>query len=73
MGHGDGNGGWTSDVRPLVEGMDLRDYFAAHATDTDIEYYLGTLTMAQVRGLESHQRVVARYLFADAMMAARQR
>lgn len=42
-------------------GMSLRDYFAVHASDKDIQYYLG----------DGRSREQARYLYADAMLEAR--
>lgn len=44
-------------------GMSLRDWFAAHANESDVEYWMtraGTLS-----------REDARYLYADAMLRAR--
>ena len=43
-------------------GMTLRDYFAAHATAEDIEEHLRLFT-----------REVAKYRYADAMLAAREK
>ncbi len=55
-------------VKPAVyntffEGMDLRDYFAIHATEEDISYYKE----------EDMDLVKARYNFADKMMKERER
>lgn len=48
-------------------GMDLRDYFAIHATDFDICKY----QYDESNNKEIRDRVKARYMFADAMMEAR--
>ena len=55
------------------EGMDLRDYFAAHATPVDIERYVfkttanyGSFSKSQIRTVEQ-----AKYDYADAMIKAR--
>lgn len=49
------------------EGMDLRDYFAIHATDYDIcKYQFDDSNIKQIR-----TRAESRYMFADEMMEAR--
>ena len=55
------------------DGMDLRDYFATHATTVDIERYVfkttanyGSFSQSQIRTVEQ-----AKYDYADAMMKAR--
>lgn len=54
-------------------GMTLRDYFAAHATDADIEPFLDGMTAAGIVGPKAATyRAKARFGFADAMIAARQ-
>lgn len=49
------------------EGMDLRDYFAIHASDCDILKY----QMDESGYNEIRERSVARYMFADEMMEIR--
>lgn len=67
----------------MQHGMELRDYFAARASDHDIEKYLltdefvksvvensdGTKSYSEQR--VKRTRAEARYLFADEMMKAR--
>lgn len=48
-------------------GMDLRDYFAIHATDYDIYKY-----QIDENNMPIRSRAEARYMFADAMMKARE-
>lgn len=67
----------------MSHGMSLRDYFAAHASDQDIQKYLLTDQFVQTVKANSdgtksffEERVrrtnaEARYLFADEMMKAR--
>ena len=50
-----------------VGGMDLRDYFAIHATDYDIYKYQVGENNEVIR-----TRAEARYVFADEMMKARE-
>lgn len=63
-------------------GMTLRDYFAAHVLESDIETMLMRVkyidkiveigTKKEVRkGLPDHVRQIARYMHADAMLKAR--
>lgn len=52
-------------------GMNLRDYFAAHATDAEVEGHLRTLTLEEATAVRTHLRAHARYMHADAMLAAR--
>jgi len=47
----------------LAGGMTLRDYFATHASEADIAAF--------TRSPGHKDRVVARYLYADAMLAQR--
>jgi len=47
------------------EGMSLRDYFAAHASEHDIQEILGLFD-------EDTTRQDARFLHADAMLKARE-
>lgn len=49
------------------EGVTLRDYFAVHATDEDIRRYLW---VDNERTDTTHAQ--ARYMHADAMLAARE-
>lgn len=53
-----------SDEFGHFSGMDLRDYFATHATEQDIAWAQDTLP-------NSWPRPNARYAFADAMLATR--
>jgi hypothetical protein len=60
--------GFASEV--AHPGMSLRDYFAIHATADDIKHH------SRVWSAEHHTHIdvtapVARYRFADAMLAAR--
>lgn len=51
----------------------LRDYFAAKATDVDINRTLSEMSMEDcVNRSSSENRAIARYIFADAMMNARE-
>jgi hypothetical protein len=52
---------WGGDDR----GMDLRDYFAAHASEKDIQDIMNTYG--------ANTREQARYVYADAMLKARGR
>ena len=66
------------------EGMTLRDYFAIHATEEDIQRHLPTGRIIEVvvetmiglkeveKQPERRTREQARYAFADAMLKARQ-
>ena len=65
------------------EGMSIRDYFAAHASEADIEYFCpkgfneefvlerGDGTKEIRRRAAMWTREQARYLYADAMIEAR--
>ena len=58
-------------------GMSLRDWFAGQATEEDIIEHLPT-TVGEARELYKHDGVTrnrawARYMHADAMLAARER
>lgn len=60
--------------RELEKGMDLRDYFAAKATEPDIDFYLWKTTINTGYVVAKHQvmtREQAKYAYADAMMEAR--
>jgi hypothetical protein len=59
-------GNLTSD---LIEssGMSLRDWFASHATDDDILAYLAYYNNPNMM----HFRITAKYAYADAMIAER--
>jgi hypothetical protein len=51
------------------DGMDLRDYFAIHATDNDIfKYQVSESGFKEIRTREE-----ARYMFADEMMESRKK
>ena len=62
------------------EGMTLRDYFAAHASDADIANILPDVEMVEKHFTDGQVRVVypqdarqiARYIHADYMLAARE-
>lgn len=57
----------------LSGGMSLRDYFAVHASDSDIKEYLSETK--SIDGLEyTNDRSIseARYMFADAMIEERE-
>lgn len=66
---------------PAHVGMELRDYFAIHATAEDIEPFIKTTKGLFVERIGSQTREVwreirsstaeARYAFADTMMGAR--
>jgi hypothetical protein len=59
-------------------GVSVRDYFAAHASDSDVKdqgEILRCILMAQPNGigiLPDNWRVTARYMHADAMLKARE-
>jgi len=55
------------------EGMDLRDYFAAIASEQDIDKYQWNTTVGYgiVSKTEACSREEAKYKYADAMMEAR--
>ncbi len=71
--------GWGSPQ----EGMTLRDYFAAHATEEDICTAMDLVKKVEVvrdlgnghkvieRGYPDNTRQIARYIHADAMLKAR--
>ncbi len=54
-------------------GMDLRDYFAAIASEQDIDKYQWNTTVGYgiVSKIEACSREEAKYKYADAMMKAR--
>ena len=54
-----------------IENMTLRDYFAAHASEEDIKAQAEVIRYSSTLGiLPDGWRVVARYMHADAMLAA---
>ena len=65
-------------------GMALRDYFAAHATEEDICTAMDSVKKVEVvrdlgnghkvieRGYPDNTRQIARYIYADAMLKARE-
>ncbi len=67
------------------EGMTLRDYFAAHATEEDICTAMDLVKKVEVvrdlgnghkvieRGYPDNTRQIARYIHADAMLRAREK
>lgn len=53
-------------------GMSLRDYFAAHATEGDVQEYIGKRKTIGGFVLNQYKdREMAKYLYADAMLEAR--
>lgn len=54
-------------------GMTLRDYFAAHATEADIQYYSLYAEYNSNGMMPKNARVLARYFFADDMLEARKK
>jgi hypothetical protein len=68
---------------PLYDGMTLRDYFAAHATEEDICTAMDLVKKVEVvrdlgnghkvieRGYPDNTRQIARYIHADQMLKAR--
>lgn len=53
-------------------GMTLRDYFAAHASEQDVQHYCGQIRAASDIGvLPDNWPTIARYMHADAMLKAR--
>ena len=57
----------------LHTGMTLRDYFAAHATESDLAaQYIVLREQSGIGILPDNYTVKARYLHADAMLAARE-
>lgn len=55
--------------------MSLRDYFAAHANENDIKYYMKELESI-THGIAQYKyrsRIEARYAYADAMLKAREK
>lgn len=79
--------GYTMDMDTkrvsFQEGMTLRDYFAAHATEEDICIAMDLVKKVDVvrdlgngikvveRGYPKNTRQIARYIHADAMLEAR--
>lgn len=59
------DGNWIKEPRPEFSGMSLRDYFAAHA--------LAGLLASGPHDCEAPGIAHDAYLFADAMLAARNR
>lgn len=67
----------TSNANEVAFGMTLRDYFAVHATDTDIAAQINVLRYTQEKKtgsgiLPDDYMVVCRYMHADAMLRARE-
>ena len=61
----DGGPAFPSDsLSPMYKGMSLRDYFAIHASEKDIE--------AVRFGFSDMSRSEARYIYADEMLKARE-
>ncbi len=52
-------------------GMSLRDYFATHASDKDVDSALLSYKVTNPRATEQPSRVSARFLHADAMLSER--
>jgi hypothetical protein len=61
----------TTGNTTMEEGMDLRDYFAAKASEADIAEYMPQ-TMGEAKLHPNRTRQWARYQHADAMMKARE-
>jgi hypothetical protein len=60
-------GGWGT--CQYEGGMTLRDYFAAHATDADVQRWI---KIASLNNLSvSHEQ--AKFMYADAMITAREK
>lgn len=57
-----------------IGGMSLRDYFAANASEKDIQYYLVISEEMHIQGITDKKisREDARYEYADAMLKARE-
>lgn len=68
----------VDETRRLLSGMSLRDYFAIHASVHDIREQGEVIRSEQVRNgdigiLPDGWRITARYMHADAMLAAREK
>lgn len=75
----------TPFIEPYYDGMDLRDYFAAKATEGDVQFYI-KMTTKRVKNTDPEKlpfdpthfeeqqitREQAKYMYADAMMEARE-
>jgi hypothetical protein len=65
----------TESTRHISYGMTLRDYFAAHASDADIDKFMpetiGDRIRMEKEDGQKRTRQRARYLHADAMIEAR--
>ncbi len=59
-----------NDVVSAQEGMSLRDYFASNATDEDLREFL-SVPIGQECRIQGESRCVARYAFADMMLATK--
>lgn len=58
-----------SGMRDPQQGMTLRDYFAAHASDADVKV---AIAIASAETSKTISRQEARYRHADVMLAARE-
>lgn len=59
----------STQTKVWEDGMELRDYFAIHATDNDIfKHQVSDSGLKEIR-----TRAEARYMFADEMMEARKK
>jgi hypothetical protein len=54
-------------------GMSLRDYFATHAKESDVEYYMKYKGGDNERTVFLRTREEAKYAYADAMLEAREK
>lgn len=54
-------------------GMTLRDYFAAKATDKDVDEHRDFRSTKYIHHIPGRTREEARYAYADAMIAAREK
>lgn len=52
------------------EGMALRDYFAIHASDLDVNVALHAMGVYPITNASKQQVAAARYAFADEMILA---
>lgn len=52
-------------------GMTLRDYFAIHANEADVDCWINVFNESGVKIYPSRSRQAARYAFADSMLSER--
>ena len=66
----------SEDCRYIDSGMDLRDYFAAKATEQDVQEYMWQTTINTghvLAKIQIRNREEARFAYADAMLKAREK